>query len=175
MIKSYIIMGLIILAVVVLVVSLIKKAVKLVLLIVAVFIGIGAYNIVVNGRSPVDVFNDYVTNIKYGRDAADLTGKINTSTNNIKSILEAKNLDKGSIDTLKKENANLHTYQEQFKQLKHTKGFDGFHNSYLNYLNTIVSVSDNTVKLSATGTLGGAKDMLNNIKDALDKLVSLKI
>ncbi len=175
MIKSYIILGLVILAVIILVISLIKKAVKLVLLILAIFIGIGVYNVVVNGRSPAQVFNDYVMNIKYGRDVAKLTGEINTSAGNIKKVIEGKNIDKASADTLKKENENLHKYQDEFKLLKHTPGFDSFHNNYANYLNSIVAISDNTVKLADSGTMGDAQDMLNKIKNNLDNLINLKL
>ncbi|MDP4091561.1 MAG: hypothetical protein Q8930_20135 [Bacillota bacterium] len=174
MIKDYIIMALVILAVIILVVSLVKKAVKLVLIILAVFIGIGVYNIVVKGRSPVDVVNDYVTNFKYGRNVAGLTGKINTSTGNIKKIIEANSLDKNSVEVLKQENENLHKYKDEFESLKHTEVLNGFHKNYSGYLDTIVGLADNAVKLSANGTLEGAKDMAGKIKGALDSLVSLK-
>jgi hypothetical protein len=170
-------MGLIILAVVILVISLIKKAVKLALFIVVVIIGISLVNIFVYGVSPIDEFNGYVKNFKYGKSITELTGKISTSTGNIKSVMEANKLDKDAVETLKKENENLHSYMEQLKQLEHTSKLSGFHNAYSGYLNTIISISDSTVKLSSgkNNTLGNVQDMLNKIKGTIGSLTSLSL
>lgn len=175
--KSYIIMGLIILAVIVLVISLIKKAVKLALFIVVVIVGISLVNIFVYGVSPVDEFNGYIKNFKYGKSIAELSGKISSSSSNIKKIMESNKLDKAAIDTLKRENENLHNYRDELKKLEHTSKLSGFHSAYSGYLDTIVSISDTTVKLSGgkNNTLGNVQDMLTKIKGAIDNLTSLPV
>ena len=175
--KSYIIMGLIILAAVVLVISLIKKAVKLALFICLIIIGFSLVNIFVYGVSPIDEFNGYVKNFKYGRSIADLTGKISSSAGNIKEVMEINKLDTAAVQTLKKENENLHNYREQLRKLEHTDKLSGFHNAYSGYLDTIISVSDSTVKLSSgtNKTLDNAQDMLSKIKGTINKLTSLPV
>jgi energy-coupling factor transporter transmembrane protein EcfT len=174
--KSYIIIGLIIIAVVLLVISLFKKAVKLAIFIVLVIVGIGLVDVFVYGVSPIDEFNAYVANFKYGKSIAGLTGKINNSTGNIKEVLEANKLDQNAVDILKQENKNLHSYKEQLKQLEHGGKLNGFHSTYSGYLDTIISISDSTVKLSSgkNSTLGNVQDMLTKFKGAINSLATLK-
>lgn len=174
--KSYIIIGLILLAVILLVISLFKKAVKLAIFILLVIVGIGLVDIFVYGVSPIDEFNAYVTNFKYGRSIAGLTGKISTSVGNIKEILESNKLNDEAVDKLKQENKNLYSYREELKQLEHSSKLDGFHNAYTGYLDTIISISDSTVKLSSAknGAIDNAQDLLDKIKGAVNSLTSLK-
>jgi ABC-type multidrug transport system fused ATPase/permease subunit len=174
--KSYIILGLIAIAAILLVISLFKKAVKFALFILVIIVGIGLVDIFVYGVSPVDEFNAYVTNFKYGKGMTELTGDISSSAGNIKNIIETNKLDSSSVETLKKENENLHNYREQLKKLEHTSKLNGFHSTYSGYLETIIAISDKTVELSSGGskTLGNVQEMLGNIKGAINNLVGLK-
>jgi preprotein translocase subunit SecF len=168
--------GLILLAIII-VVSLIKKAFKLILFIASIVVLISIYNIFVKGVSPLDELNAYKTDIQYGKDIAEHTVKIKASTDKIKEIIESKKLDEASLNTLKAEDAKLLQYQKEVKELKHSSKLNTFHDSYCGYLNTIVSATDATAKLTSTGnkTFQGAEDMLSKLKLGIDNLSALKL
>lgn len=163
--------------IVLIVISLIKHAIKLVLTIVAVILAFSLFNIFVKGVSPIDEFNAYKTNIQYGKDIAQYTSKIKASVDTIKGIVESKKLDDTNINTLKAENAKLLQYQKEVQELKHTQKLDPFHQQYCGYLNTIITTSDSAVKLATTGgkTIQGAEEILNKFKANVESLASLKL
>lgn len=175
--KQILIYAALVLLAAVIVISLVKKAIKLVLTIVAIIVLISLYNIFIRGVSPIDEFNAYKTNIQYGKDIATYTGKIKTSTDKIKDILQNKKTDEVSLKTLKEESDKLHQYQSEVHGLKHTEKLKFFHDNYCGYLDTIVVTTDSAVKLADAGnkTMQGAEDMVNKLKNELDKLSGLKI
>jgi hypothetical protein len=168
--------GLVLLAVII-VFSLVKKAFKLVLFMGSIIVLISLYNIVIRGVSPIEQFNAYKTNIKYGKDIAEYTVKIKASTDKIKGIIESKKLDEATYNTLKLENENLVKYQKEVRVLEHSPKLNTFHNNYCGYLDKIVDTTSTAVKLASTGnkTLQGEEDILNKLKGQIGNLSSLKI
>jgi hypothetical protein len=163
--------------IVLIIVSLIKNAIKFALTIVAIILAFSLFNIFVKGVSPIEEFNGYKTNIQYGKDVAQYTSKVKTSVDAIKGIVESKKLDEANINTLKAENAKLLQYQKNVQELKHTQKLNLFHEQYCGYLNTIITTSDATVKLATAGgkTMQGAEEILNKFKANVENLASLKL
>lgn len=163
--------------VVIIVVSLIKRAVKLAISIVAIIVIVSLVRIFVYGVSPVEEFNAYKTNIKYGKDIAQYTGKIKVSTDAIKNIIESKKYDEESVKRLKEESDKLKQYQSEVQALEHTEKLNVFHDSYCGYVNTIVATTDTTAKIARAGdkTIQGADELVNKLKTGLSELSSLKI
>ncbi|OPJ55026.1 hypothetical protein [Clostridium oryzae] len=155
-----------------LVVSIIKKAIKLIVTILVVIIALTFIDIFVYGTNPIDEVKAYKTNIQYGRDIGDLTIKIKDSVANIESDIQnfskKSNLDRELV----KENRKLHQYKKVLATLKHTKRLNGIHNKYSEYLNDIVNISDSTVKISKSTTKGLKikNEQEKNIKNIMDKL-----
>ncbi|MFA9397210.1 MAG: hypothetical protein ACERKV_02960 [Clostridiaceae bacterium] len=174
--NSLIIYIVIALFVLLLIVSLIKKAVKFILFIIGIILVLSLVNIFVYGVSPKAEINAYKTNIEYTKDIAGYTSKINSSVDKIKNVVESKNIDENSVATLNEENSNLHMYYEEVNGLDHTKKMDIFHDKYIGYLNTIVSTSDTSIKMANTAgsTIDGSEEMLNKLKDALNGLSIMK-
>jgi hypothetical protein len=168
--------GIAILAIII-IISLIKKAIKLVLFIGAVILLISLYNIFVNGVSPLDELNAYKTNIQYAKDIKDYTEKVSSSVNNIRNIIENKKLDASAVKTINDEDSKLHQYQNEVKLLKHTKKLDFFHNKYSEYLSTIVSTTDGTVKITETGgkTINDTENLAEKLKLNMDNLTKLEL
>ena len=175
--KEILIYGGLILLAVIIVVSIIKKAIKLVITIAAIILLISAYNILVKGVSPIDEFTAYKTNIQYGKDIKSYNSKINVSVSKIKDILENKKTDETSLNTLQSESTKLRQYQKEVQELKHTEKLNLFHNKYCDYLNTIVATTDSAAKLATVGnkTLQGAEEVLSKLKTGIENLVSLKL
>jgi hypothetical protein len=163
--------------IILIVISLIKNAIKFAMTIVGIIIAFSLFNIFVKGVSPIEEFNAYKTNIQYGKDVAQYTSKVKNSVDTIKNIVESKKLDETTLVTLKAENTKLLQYQKEVKELKHTKKLDLFHDQYCGYLNTIISTSDATVKLATAGgkTMQGAEEILNKFKANVENLTSLKL
>ncbi len=174
--KSYLMVGLMALALILIVVCLIKKAFKFILFVILVFVAIALVDILVYGVSPIDEVNAFVTNIKYGKTVATMTGDIKNSVGNITKVLSDDKLDAKDIESLKAENEKLHQYRDQFSKLEHGHKLDGFHKSYLGYLDTIISITDGAVKEASDGKtiITDASDKLNKIKEAINNLTSLK-
>jgi hypothetical protein len=162
---------------IIVIVSLVKKAFKIVLFLLSVIVLVSCYNIFIKGVSPIDEFNAYKKDIKYGKSITEYTIKIKTSTDTIKEIVESKKIDETSLNTLKKENENLLQYQKEVKELEHSTKLNMFHNNYCGYLNTIVTTSDTAVKVASSGnkTLQATEDMLNKLKLGLNNLSELKL
>jgi hypothetical protein len=175
--NNLLIYGGIALLAIIIIVSLIKKAFKLVVFVIGIIVIISLYNIFVKGVSPMEEFNAYKTNMQYGKDIAQYTVKIKSSTDKVKTIIENKKFDEVSLKTLKDENTNLLQYQKEVKELKHSPKLNVFHDSYCGYLNTIVATTDATAKLASGGskTLQGAEDMLSKLKSGVDNLSALKL
>jgi ABC-type multidrug transport system fused ATPase/permease subunit len=175
--KEFLILAGLVLMAVIIVVSVIKRAIKLTITIIGIIIIFSLVRIFVYGVSPVEEINAYRTNIKYGKDIAQYTAKIKSSTDKIKAILEAKKYDDASIKELNEENNKLLQYQKEVQALEHTKKLNFFHENYCNYLNTIVSATDATAKIAKAGdkAIQGAEDTINKLKLGLDKLTSLEL
>ena len=97
--KSYLMVGLMALALILIVVCLIKKAFKFILFVILVFVAIALVDILVYGVSPIDEVNAFVTNIKYGKTVATMTGDIKNSVGNITKVLSDDKLDAKDIET----------------------------------------------------------------------------
>jgi ABC-type multidrug transport system fused ATPase/permease subunit len=171
-----ILIGLVLL-VIIIVVSLFKKAVKLAISIIVIIVVFSLVRVFVYGVSPVEEFNAYKTNITYGKDIAQYTGKIKTSTDAVKDIIESKKYDEASIKKLKEENDKLKQYQSEVQVLEHTEKLNFFHDRYCGYVNTIVVATDTTAKVAKAGdkTIQGADELLNKLKSGITELSSLKI
>jgi hypothetical protein len=173
--QTLMLLGLAIL-VVIIVVSLIKRAVKLAITIVVVIVVFSLVRIFVYGVSPIEEFNAYKTNIKYGSDVAGYTAKIKTSTDAVKDIIESKKYDEESIKKLNEENNKLKQYQSEVKALEHTEKLNTFHDTYCGYVNTIVATTDTTTKLVKAGdkTIQGADELVSKLKTGLTEISNIK-
>jgi hypothetical protein len=162
--------------VIIIVISLIKKAVKLAISIVAIIVIFSLVRIFVGGVSPMEEFNAYKTNIKYGSDIAGYTAKIKTSTDAVKDIIESKKYDDESIKKLNEENTKLKQYQTEVKALEHTEKLNTFHDTYCGYVNTIVATTDTTTKLVKAGdkTIQGADELVNKLKAGIADISNIK-
>jgi hypothetical protein len=164
------------LLVVIIIISLIKKAIKLVLFIAIILIVVSLVDVFVYGVSPVEQLNAYKTNIKYGSDITKYTGKIKSSVDTINSLLVSKNFDSNSIKKLNDEDANLYNYLKEVKSLNHTQILNSFHNQFISYLNTIISTTDTAVKTTNISgkAIQGAENIVNKLKTQLNNISSLK-
>jgi hypothetical protein len=171
--SSYLGIGIIAIFIILMVIFIIKKAVKLLILFIIIILGISAYNIFVKKVPPMDLINGYKTNIAYGKDIADYSIKVKTSVDNIKKAVESKSLEGNSINVLKTENQNLNRYLTEVKLLKHTERINSFHNSYCEYLKSIVNTSDNAIKFANNKNVTGLNSLLNQINLGLDQLIKL--
>jgi len=174
--KSYLMVGLMVLALILIVIGLVKKAIKFALTIVVILIAIALVDIIAYGVSPVDEFNAFVTNIKYGKTIATMTGDIKDSVGNITKVLSDDKLEKADIEILKEENQKLHNYKEQLSKLEHSKRLNDFHNTYMGYLDTIINITDGVVKEASGGetVITGASEKLDKIKETINNLTGLK-
>lgn len=161
---------------IVIIISLIKGAIKLALFIAVILIVISLIDVFIYGVSPVDQLNAYKTNIKYSSDIAAYTGKIKSSVDSINSLLTSKELASTSIKKLNEEDAKLHNYLNQVKLLNHTQVLNSFHNQFMSYLNTIISTTDNAVKTTNISgkAIQGAEDIINKLKTQINNITSLK-
>jgi len=174
--SNYLVYAFILLLVVLIIVSIVKKVFKLLIFIVAVIIAFSAYNILVKGVSPIDELNGYKKDISYGRDIADYTTKIKTSAGNIKNAVGSGNLDASTKNIINKENTNLHNYQKEVKDLKHTGRLDIFHEKYCSFLDDIVASTDGAAKVAnasdgkGISAISSMVDKLNSSMESLGKL-----
>ncbi|KOA21518.1 hypothetical protein CLHOM_01890 [Clostridium homopropionicum DSM 5847] len=162
---NYLFYGLIGILVILFITSLIKKAFKLMTLVIMIIIGISLYNIVIKGVSPIDEVNSYKTDISYTKNIKDYSEKIKTSVGNIKKA--AGNPTKQeNVDIISLESENLHKYEEEVLSLKHSSKLKLFHEKYCNYLTSLVKTSDSALKLTK---LGGSSSQ--NVSSVIDKLM----
>lgn len=173
MYTDYLIIGGVAFLTILLVLSIVKKAVKLLIAILIIFIIFSAYNIVVKGVSPIDELNGYKTNIAYSISIGSYTGKVQKSVSNLKLVLDSQNADEITKARIKTENDNLHKYQAEILVLKHTEKLNLFHKQYCAYVGTIVGTSD--AALNAGVSIDKIKESINQGSSVFDNLSKLRI
>lgn len=171
--SGYVFFGIIAVLAIVIFISIIKKAIKLVIFIIVIILGFSAYNVLLKGVSPIDEMQGYKTNIEYGRSIADYTVKVKTSVGNIKNAVEGKKSDGSAINIIKSESANLNKYQAEALNLKHTKKLDGFHKQYCNYLKTVVNSAEDVDKVANIGNNANMAGVIDKLNQSFNKLTNL--
>lgn len=164
------------LGLILLVVSLVKKAIKLVIFILILLVAYSLYNIVVKGVSPIDEIRGYKTDIKYTESIADYSSKIKTSVDNLKSLTAGK-IDSATINKIKAEDENLHNYRNEVASLKHTARFNFFQDKYIGFLEGIIASSDGVTNLVNSGAAKNAsqiKDLIGKVSSNFSSLYDLK-
>lgn len=171
---NYIAYAVIAILIVLIIVSAIKKAIKLVIFLIIVVLAFSAYNVIVRGVSPMEELSGYSTNIEYGKAIANYTVKIKASVDNTKKAVNSKPVD---LETIKTEDNNLHQYQSDVQNLKHTEKLDSFHSTYCGYLETIIGSTDGIVKVVTTGEKGmnTVDTIIQKLNSSIDELGSLKL
>lgn len=157
--------------------SVIKKAFKLLCLVIVIVIGVSVYNVFVKGVSPTDEVKSYSADIKYGIAIKDYSGKIKYSVSNLKIATEGS-IDKADINTIKQESENLKKYYEEVQALEHSNKISFFHNRYCDYLNVIVGTSDgvaDVANLEDNKNIVQINNMIKKISSSLNDLSELKI
>lgn len=175
--QGYIFFGVLIILALLFIVSIIKKAFKLLVFLLVIVLGFSAYNIIVKGVSPIEEFNGYKTDIAYARDIKDYSLKIKMSVENIKKVVEDKKITEQNINSIKTENQNLHNYENAVVSLKHTSRLDGFHKNYCGYLKTIVEASDASEKISGNldnKNISKFEETVKKLNDGLIQITNLK-
>lgn len=172
---NYLFYGLIGILVILFITSLIKKAFKLMTLVIAIIIGISVYNIVIKGVSPIDEVNSYKTDISYTKNIKDYSEKIKTSVANIKEAAENPTK-KENVDTISRESKNLHEYENEVLALKHSSKLNLFHEKYCDYLTSLVKTSDSALKLTKLGESSSqnVSNVIDKLMDNFNKLAQLK-
>jgi hypothetical protein len=140
-----------------------------------VFVALSFINVFINGASPTDEFNAYITNFKYGISITKYTNSIKTSVDNIKTLIDSKDYSTETLSKIQKEQANLITYKNAVYSLDHSPKLNTFHEKYCNYVNTIVSTSDTTTKFVTTNgsEIKQVNEFINTLKTSVDSLVEL--
>lgn len=177
MYKDYIVVGIIIILSVLLVVSLIKKAVKLLITIVLIVLAFSAYEVFAKGVSPIDELNGYKTNITYSIAIFNYTNKIQKTVGDLKAISATPKLDDATKDKIKEDSDNLHSYQKAVTQLNHTEGLNIFHSQYCGYVNTLVTATDTALAVSekAGATISSVQKYINQADNVLKNITNLKM
>lgn len=164
--------------VITLVVSIIKKAFKLVIFLVMVIFVISAYNVLIKGVSPKDEINSYGIDMKYGESIKDYTVKIKNSVDKLTQIVKEQNLNENALKTINQENKLLHKYQEEVETLKHSKKLNLFHSKYCNYLQVVVNSSDAAVQAANVTENKNIKvltDAVKKLNSGLSELSRMKL
>lgn len=175
--QGYIFFAVLVILAILFVVSIIKKAFKLIVFLIVIVLGFSAYNIVVKGVSPIEEINSYKTDIVYAKDIKDYSSKIKTSVDNIKKVVEEKKVNEQALNSIKVENANLHKYESEVIILKHTSRLEGFHKNYCGYLKTIVEASDSSTKISGSldnKNISKIEETVKKLNDGLLQINNLK-
>lgn len=131
------------------IISIIKKAVKLLIFLIMVFFLFFAYNVFVKGESPVEETKGYISDVKYATDIASYSNKIKLSVDNIEKSISAKDKGKSTLDLIKTESENLNKLYGQVGNLEHREKFNSFHDKYCSYVKGIVDSTDTIVKLGS--------------------------
>lgn len=174
--QTSIIIGVIAILAVTLIISIIKKAFKVVIFIIVIILGFSAYNIIVKKTSPLDEFKAYKTNILYIRDVTTYTNKIKTSVSNIKSIVDSNNYSKENVDKLNIEIQTLDEYRTIIRNIEHTQKLDTLHNIYISYLDTVTDTTISAQKLIMNGNMAREKasEYSNQLAEQLNKILNFK-
>jgi len=176
--SQYLIYGFILLMVILIIVSIIKKVFKLLIFVVVLIVAYSSYNIFVKGVSPIDELNGYKKDITYSKNIAEYTGKIKTSTTNIKNVVASGKIDANAKKIISTENTNLHNYQKEVIALKHTGRLDVFHDKYCSFLNDIVASTEGAAKVANVSdgkSISVISGMLDKISSSIDGLTNLNI
>lgn len=164
---NYLFYGLIAILLILLITSIIKKAFKLLTIILAIIIGFSIYNVLVKGVSPKEEIRSYKTDINYGKQVKNYSQSIKESVDNLKEASEGE-ITKEGLEIIIKENKNLHNYEKEVIALEHSSKLKLFHDKYCSYLRTIVKGSDSALNLA------NLRDKKNDtdIDNLIQKLVS---
>lgn len=173
-IKSYIMIGVILLVVILLIISIVKKAIKLLIFAIIILVIYSGYSVLVKKVSPIELLSGYKTNIEYGKSITDYTIKIKTSLEDLKSAANINTIDQESINRIKNDDINLNKYLNDVQILKHTDSLNGFHKSYISSLKNLVSMADTTFKVVGNKDIGKVKDMVTQLNVGMETLDELK-
>lgn len=157
----YIVLGILAITIVI---SIIKKAFKLVIFLVIITAAISAYNVFVKGVSPKEEINSYSIDIKYGESIKEYTVKIKNSVDKLTQVVKEQNLDENALKTINKENKFLHKYQEEVAVLKHSEKLSLFHDKYCDYLKGVVSSADTAVQIANAAENKNIKVLTDTVK-----------
>lgn len=155
------------------VVSIIKKAFKLLIVIIIFALGVSAYNMLFKGVTPKEEVRNYSTDIQYMKDITDYSGKIKTSVANFEKAISG-NVTKDDIKIVHVEAENLRKYKTGVVALIHTSKLDPFHNKYFTYLSSIVDITSTAEKVISLGENKNYGKVIENLDIALDKLKNLR-
>ncbi|MCY6369161.1 hypothetical protein [Clostridium ganghwense] len=147
---------------VMIVVSIIKKAFKLVAFLVAILVAVSAYNIFVKGVSPQEELTSYSIDVKYGENIKDYSIKIKASVDNLTQAIKEINTD--TLNTIKRENKLLHKYEKEVQALKHSEKLNLFHDKYCDYLKGVVSSSDTAIEVANISENKNVKVLADTVK-----------
>lgn len=177
MYTDYLILGIIVILLFLLVISIIKKAIKLIIGIILIFAAFSFYNIAVKGVSPVDELNGYKINISYSIAIANYTREVQKSVSDLKLVLDSKNMDDKTKAKIKTDNENLHKDEAEIIVLKHTEKLNFFHKRYCEYVNTIVKASDTAASISdaSESSLNRLQESVKEAGNVFQSLSQLKI
>ena len=158
----------IILAIIVILIgiSIVKKAVKLLIFLMMIFFLFFAYNVFIKGASPVEEAKGYISDVKYAKNIAQYSNKIKLSVDNIEKIISSKNYDENAVELLKTESSNLSKLYDEIKSLEHREKFNSFHDKYCSYVKNIV---DSTTVIAKLGNISSGKNY-QAVEEAIKKL-----
>lgn len=131
------------------IISIVKKAVKVLIFLIMVLLLFFAYNVFIKGASPVEETKGYISDVKYAKDIAEYSSKINISVNNIEKAISSKENGQSTLDLLKAESSNLNKLYVEVKNLEHREKFNSFHDKYCLYVKGIVGSNDGIIKLGS--------------------------
>lgn len=175
--SNYIILIAIAIALILIVISIIKKAFKILIVLIVILLGFTAYDIFVKGVSPIDEITGIQTDASYVQQLASYTIEIKDSIDATKNALTSKQIDATVIKTVKDENTKLNTYYKEINTLKHTKRFDEIQNQYTSYAGSIVETSNsltNTVN-SKNADIKDIQSKVATLSSTLSSLTALKV
>ena len=147
-------------------ISIVKKAIKVLIFLMMIFILFFAYNVFVKGASPIEEAKGYISDVKYGKNIAQYSNKIKVSVDNIEKVISAKNYDKNTLELLKTESSNLNNLYGEVKSLEHREKFNSFHEKYCSYVKNIV---DSTAVITKLGSIS-SEENYEKLEEAIKKV-----
>ncbi len=158
------------------IVAIVKKAIKLLLFVLAIVVLFSAYNIFIKGVSPIDEVKGYITDASYTRNMTNYTSKIKTSTTNLKNAL-SKSDDPKNKEEIKEEVENLDNYRKEVDKLPHSYRLKVFHEKYCGILDNMISSAKGAVKASElkdSKELQKVKSLMDDMEQKINSLTQLK-
>lgn len=156
---------LIIVLIIAILLSIVKRVAKLIILVLTAVLLFVVVRTVILGGNPLDIFNNTKATAAYTKQIYDYSGKISNSVNSTIKAMESS-----SFSELKDENGKLHEYLQQVSQLQHINEFNKFQEQYIKYLSDIVSVSD--AAISGANLKNGTVKNIDEIKTRLNKYIN---